>query len=88
MPNDWNNGCTGKSNAGSRYYKYSTSMESIIKRMLMYGFVEEGSCDITAGDVYGLWYEIGEDGSEVWHKSLDSTAWRFEEKENFDFYHK
>ena len=88
MPNDWNNGCTGKSNAGSRYYKYSTSMESIIKRMLMYGFVREDSLDITAGDVYGLWYEISEDGTEVWHKSLDSTAWKFEEKENFDFHHK
>ncbi len=26
-------------------------------RMLMYGFVEEGSFDISAGSVYGLWYE-------------------------------
>ena len=56
--------------------------------MLMYGFVREDSLDITAGDVYGLWYEISEDGTEVWHKSLDSTAWKFEEKEDFDFHHK
>ena len=56
--------------------------------MLMYGFVREDSLDITAGDVYGLWYEISEDGTEVWYKSLDSTAWKFEEKEDFDFHHK
>lgn len=49
-------------------------------RMLMYGFVEEGSVDITAGDVYGLWYEVEEDGSKIWHKGLAPTAWDFKNK--------
>ena len=54
-------------------------------RMLMYGFVEEGSVDISAGSVYGLWYEVEEDGSKIWHKGLAPTVWDFEARCISDF---
>ena len=86
-PRDWNNGCVGMSNAGSRYYKYSTSMRSLISKMLMYGISDLDKRDISAGSVYGLWYEWQNDDTKVWHKGLVPTGWDFENKEQFNFHH-
>ena len=44
--------------------------------------------DITSGDVYGVWYYIGENGEEVWNKSFVPVGWNFEAKdESFNLYH-
>jgi hypothetical protein len=85
---DWNGGCFGKGMSGARYYRYQTSMHSIINRMLMNGVDVGEERDITSGDVYGVWYYIGENGEEVWNKSFVPVGWNFEAKdESFNFYH-
>ena len=85
---DWNGGCWGKGMSGARYYRYQTSMQSIINRMLMNGVDVGEERDITSGDVYGVWYYIGENGEEVWNKSFVPVGWDFETKdESFNFYH-
>ena len=86
-PRDWNNGCVGMSNAGARYYKYSTSMRSLISKMLMYGISDLDKRDISVGSVYGLWYEWQNDDTKVWHKGLAPIGWDFENKEQFNFHH-
>jgi hypothetical protein len=85
---DWNGGCWGKGMSGTRYYKYKTSMQSIVDRMLMNGIEGAGTRDITAGDVYGVWCYVGADGEKVWGKGLAPVGWDFEAKEqSFNFYH-
>ena len=51
-------------------------------RRLMDGISDLDKRDISAGSVYGLWYEVAEDGSKIWHKGLAPTAWDFETKED------
>jgi hypothetical protein len=86
---DWNGGSAGKGMSGCRYYKYNTSMQSIINRMLMNGFNVSGKRDITSGDIYGVWYYINEEGEKVWSKSSAPVGWDFESKnKSFDFHHK
>ena len=87
MPRDWNGGCVGRSNGGTRYYKSSTSMQRLIPKMLMYGVTDVNKRDISMGSVYGLWYEIQDDGSKIWHKELAPTGWGFENKEQINFCH-
>ena len=65
LPDDWNGGCMGNGMPGARYYKYQTSMQGIVDRMLMNGIEGAGTRDITAGDVYGVWYYVGADGEKV-----------------------
>ena len=85
---DWNGGCCGKGMSGARYYRYQTSMQSIINRMLMNGVDVGEERDITAGDVYGVWYYIGENGEEIWNKGFVPVGWKFNAKdESFNFYH-
>lgn len=50
MPMDWNGG------TGQRYYQSGTRLETLIRRLLMYGVQGEGA-DITKGDVFGCWKE-------------------------------
>jgi hypothetical protein len=86
---DWNGGSAGKGMSGCRYYKYNTSMQSIINRMLMNGFNVSGKRDITSGDIYGVWYYINEEGEKVWSKSSAPVGWDFGSKnKSFDFHHK
>jgi hypothetical protein len=88
LPDDWNGGCMGNGMPGARYYKYQTSMQGIVDRMLMNGIEGAGTRDITVGDVYGVWYYVGADGEKVWGKGLAPVGWDFEAKEqSFNYYH-
>ena len=88
LPEDWNGGCFGNGMSGARYYRYQTSMRSVIQRMLMFGLQNDSKRDIVAGDVWGLWYEYIGDSQKEWRKSLSPVGWNFEAKdETFNFYH-
>ena len=88
MSEDWNGGCYGNGMSGARYYRYQTSMRSVIQRMLMFGLKNDSKRDIVAGDVFGLWYEYIGDSQKEWRKSLSPVGWNFEAKdETFNFYH-
>ena len=88
MSEDWNGGCYGNGMSGARYYRYQTSMRSVIQRMLMFGLQNDSKRDIVAGDVFGLWYEYVGDSQKEWRKSLSPVGWNFEAKdETFNFYH-
>ena len=88
LPEDWNGGCFGNGMSGARYYRYQTSMRSVIQRMLMFGLQNDSKRDIVAGDVFGLWYEYIGDSQKEWRKSLSPVGWNFEAKdETFNFYH-
>lgn len=63
MPDDWGR------------YRRGTNQRDVIKRMLMYGYTARDGCDISYGDVFGLWYTTEEqpgtnDVRKVWHLSL------------------
>jgi hypothetical protein len=47
-PFDWNNG------TGSRYYEFSITQETLIKRLLMYGFYHVDKRDMSLGSIYGF----------------------------------
>jgi hypothetical protein len=67
-PFDWNGGCRGRGEGGSRYYQNSARMAAIVPRLLMYG-VHDGSGskrDITIGPVDAVNY-IGGGESTVWY---------------------
>ena len=57
MTHDWNGGCNGRGEAGTRYYVYGLGMENVIGRLLMYGESTENDKrrDLSAGDVRGVW---------------------------------
>ena len=57
-PDDWNGG------TGQRHYPLGTRIESLVPKLLMYGGGGDTRADITAGDVYGLWY------SNRWNAAL------------------
>ena len=66
---DWNGGCYGRGDPGSRYYQDGTRMFSIIPRLLMYGVaMEDGRRDLTIGNVDGVWYR-GDGTSREWYDS-------------------
>ena len=58
MPWDWNCGCIGRGVGGVRFYGKGTTMQDVIGRMLMNGVRPDNTapCDITFGNVYGVWY--------------------------------
>ena len=67
-PFDWNGGCHGRGEGGSRYYQNSARMATIVPRLLMYG-VHDGNGsqrDITIGPVDAVHY-IGGGDSTVWY---------------------
>ena len=47
-PFDWSNG------TGSRYYEFSITQETLIKRLLMYGFYHVDKRDMSLGSIYGF----------------------------------
>ena len=61
--NDWNGGCNGRGSGGVRYYRAGASLPWTIRSMLMYGVTSELKRDITAGDVFGIWYDEDNDGN-------------------------
>ena len=65
---DWNGGCGGSGEGGCRYYPSDTRLYAVLYRLLMYGQEmsdEPRSCDITHGNVRGVWYDtIG--NSKIW----------------------
>lgn len=63
MPDDWGR------------YRRGADQRDIIRRMLMYGYTARDGCDISYGDVFGLWYTTEEQPGtnelrKVWHLSL------------------
>ena len=58
MPWDWNCGCIGGGVGGVRFYRKGITMQDVIGRMLMNGVRQNytAACDITFGNVYGVWY--------------------------------
>ncbi len=56
MPEDWNGGCDGHGEAGTRYYPCRQFHRDVIRKMLMNGRrnSEDNGCDITSGYVRGL----------------------------------
>ena len=67
-PFDWNGGCHGRGEGGSRYYQNSARMATIVPRLLMYGVhcVNDIRRDITIGPVDAVNY-VGGGGSTVWY---------------------
>ena len=71
MIDDWNGGCRGRGPGGARYYGYWAPMRRIVPRMLMYGAGasdDDNRRDITAGDIYGVWYQREQNNAKVWRK--------------------
>lgn len=50
LPRDWN------SETRSNYWPTNITMRALLPRLLMYGYKEPTKCDITIGDVMGVWY--------------------------------
>ena len=36
------------------YYKYNRKHVQLLERLMMYGYGEDGKCDFSRGDVYGI----------------------------------
>ena len=53
-----------------RYYRSGISMAEIVGRMLMLGEVPEEDIrrDISAGNIYGVYYTEGDNQTKIWHK--------------------
>ena len=68
--NDWNGGCDGRGPGGVRYYATNTKMVNILSRMLMKGTrsPSDNPVDITAGDIYGVFYTNDVNQTEIWSK--------------------
>ncbi len=68
--NDWNGGCEGSGPGGARYYAANTKMVNILSRMLMKGTrgPSDNPVDITAGDIYGVYYTNDVSNAEIWSK--------------------
>ena len=68
--NDWNGGCDGRGQGGVRYYATNTKMVNILSRMLMKGTrgSSDNPVDITAGDIYGVFYTNSVNQTEIWSK--------------------
>ena len=68
--NDWNGGCEGSGPGGARYYAADTKMVNILSRMLMKGTrgPSDNPVDITAGDIYGVYYTNDVSNAEIWSK--------------------
>ena len=63
MPDDWGR------------YRRGADQRDVIKSMLMYGYTARDGCDISYGDVFGLWYTTEDQPGtnevrKVWHLSL------------------
>jgi len=58
MVRDWNNGCNGRQEPGSRYYVQGTTQADIIRRLLMHGY-DGGGTDIPAGMIFGVGWSSG-----------------------------
>ena len=72
-PFDWNYGCIGKNEGGSRFYKRGTSVSSLLPRLLMFGIDADTSemRDISHGEIYGVWRDKTDiDNNDGWKKSL------------------
>ena len=67
---DWNGGCTGRGEAGARYYRFGTKMTDVIARMLMKGTrkTHDNPVDITSGDIYGVYCSNDVNHVEHWIK--------------------
>ena len=67
---DWNGGCDGSGAGGARYYAANTKMVNILSRMLMKGTrgSSDNPVDITAGDIYGVFYTNDLSNAEIWVK--------------------
>ena len=70
VQNDWNGGCDGRGQGGVRYYAANTKMVNILSRMLMKGTrgPSDNPVDITAGDIYGVYYTNDVSNAEIWSK--------------------
>ena len=68
--NDWNGGCDGRGQGGVRYYATNMKMVNILSRMLMKGTrgSSDNPVDITAGDIYGVFYTNSVNQTEIWSK--------------------
>ena len=82
LAGDWNGGCKGLGNAGTRYYRSGISMAEIVGRMLMLGEVPEEDIrrDISAGDIYGVYYTEGDNQTKIWHKETAPVGFRWENR--------
>ncbi|MBQ3746455.1 MAG: hypothetical protein II863_03480 [Kiritimatiellae bacterium] len=67
---DWNGGCEGRGPGGVRYYAANTKVVNILSRMLMKGTrgPSDDPVDITAGDIYGVYYTNDVSNAEIWSK--------------------
>ena len=76
LKGDWNGGCDGSGSGGVRYYRNGTSMKALVGRMLMLGEVPEVDVrrDVSAGCVYGVYYEDGANQTKIWKKGNAPVA--------------
>ena len=68
LPSDW---------GGGYYASGSILQETLIRRNLMSGYLEEGASDIPLGSIYGVWYEGGV-GEKIEEEDLEILIWQMD----------
>jgi hypothetical protein len=81
LSGDWSYGCIGRGEGGCGFYKKGLKMTAVIDRLLMNGLVDESSemKDITAGNVYGVWYSGDSKVNENWHLNVAPIGFFYNE---------
>ena len=81
LSGDWSYGCIGRGEGGCGFYKKGLKMTALIDRLLMNGLVVESSevKDITAGNVYGVWYSGDPKVKENWRLDVAPVGFFYNE---------
>jgi hypothetical protein len=81
LSGDWSYGCIGRGEGGCGFYKKGLKMTAVIDRLLMNGLVDESSemKDITAGNVYGVWYSGDSKVNENWRLDVAPIGFFYNE---------
>ena len=61
------------------WYPENTTQSNVIERLLMYGYNTDSAhkCDISRGDVYGLWYQyVPDTTNKVWQLGLTPVGFK------------
>ena len=81
LSGDWSYGCIGRGEGGCGFYKKGLKMTVVIDRLLMNGLVDGSSemKDMTAGNVYGVWYSGDSKVNENWHLDVAPIGFFYNE---------
>ena len=81
LSGDWSYGCIGRGEGGCGFYKKGLKMTVVIDRLLMNGLVDGSSemKDMTAGNVYGVWYSGDSKVNENWNLDVAPIGFFYNE---------